>query len=227
MKILAFTASKNRPVLLRHCLLQMQQQSIHIDHTIFVNHDEKTPQDYTDLLNDIQAKEGTQIFIDYSLSTNQHDHHIKSIKNVPWKNYDLFLKIDDDDIYLNDYTEAVLKDFKKNKWDFSGSITQGLLNGTHFDPHRHIQSLGQTTLDIKIGTIEMMPGSYAFSKKAIEFILNLPTHQGYEDPYWRQELTKANTFVIHKRNISRYIYNIHGKNISTHHLYKDTHTNSS
>jgi len=221
MNILAFTASKYRPIYLRHCMQQIQQQSQAVDHAIYVNHDTTTPQDYTTLLNDVQTKEGNKLSIDYGPSTNQHEHHSKAIQTGDWQQYDLFLKIDDDDIYLHDYVETVAADFKKNKWDFSGCNTQGLLNGKHFDANRHIQSLGQTDLDIVTGVLEMMPGSYAFSKKAITHILNLPPHKGYEDPYWRQALTKAKEFTICRRDQSKYIYNIHGKNISTHHLYKE------
>ena len=54
-------------------------------------------------------------------------------------------------------------------------------------------------------------------KKAISILSKLSNIEGYEDPAWRKELSNHRDISIQFRQSSNYIYNIHGKNISTFH----------
>ena len=75
----------------------------------------------------------------------------------------MFLKIDDDDIYLPRYVEDVVNDYLEKKWDFSGSSSQGLLNQHEYEKDK-VYQLDYTLFDKTLYSI--MPGTLAFSKKA-------------------------------------------------------------
>ena len=61
----------------------------------------------------------------------------------------------------------------------------------------------------------MLASTYSFTRKALDIILSLENFSGYEDPKWRRALSEQKDIKIHFRNVSNYIYNIHGKNTST------------
>ena len=221
MNVLAFTASRYRPDLLRSCCLQLQSQSHHTSHGIYINSEstEDTATDHRSLLQDL----GTDTYhlkTDYGLSSTQHEHHMKALQLFNWEDFDIFLKIDDDDIYFKTYIEEIVKDFKENKWDFSGTRTQGLINGKRWLPKYHITHLGNTEKDDELNVKPMIASSYAFSKKAIKELLSYTEIKGWEDPIWRQRLTANPDIAIHVREHSNMAINIHGKNVSLANHYK-------
>ena len=116
---------------------------------------------------------------------------------------------------LCDSVELELRASSKNKWDFSGSFSDGVILNEKWQEKRKLYKLGE---DIpKLDIPDMMPGTYAFSKKAISILSKLSNIEGYEDPAWRKELSNHRDISIQFRQSSNYIYNIHGKNISTFH----------
>lgn len=226
-RVLCFTCSTNRPLFIRNCILQVQAQSIAADHVIYINHpkakDENETTNYQYLLDDIKAKKNTTIQIQYGATVSQHKNHMAALTLANINNYDLFLKIDDDDIYRTDYIKQVVDSFKEEKWDFSGQNATGILNGIHFQKNAILECLGENELDIKYNVPKMMPGTYAFSQKAIKLLQEkMIDQQQFEDPQWRVLLAKEKHIKTLKRNGTQYIYHIHGKNISTsHHLIKN------
>ena len=65
-KVLVFTASAKRPIYLRHCLLQMQQQTYPLDHAVYLNSPEykspdTDPHNYMSLVDDIVITKGKKI----------------------------------------------------------------------------------------------------------------------------------------------------------------------
>lgn len=138
-----------------------------------------------------------------------------SLANID--DYDLFLKIDDDDIYKTGYVAEVVTDFIKNKWDFSGTFSNGLLHDNHWLPNQKHKSLGLQQEDIDLGVLEMMPPSYALSRNGIKKIQQAeidPTDTVFEDILWRRLLTEDPQIKVQLRAKSSLIYQVHDKNFS-------------
>lgn len=223
LRVLAFTTSRCRPFYLRCCLLQMAQQSYGVDHAIYMNAPQTASEpeffNYKTLLEDITPAPGHQIFLGYGLSLKPHLNHIEALKLSTIDHYDLFLKVDDDDVYHKNYVKAVVDSYLEHLWDFSGSFTQGLVNQGQWLPERCYHSLGLTEKDKQLGVIPMMPPTFAFSKKAIKAIMDLDLGliadpAQFEDIIWRQFLTVDPRFKVHFRDQSEYVYQVHEHNFS-------------
>ena len=103
-RVLAFTCSRERPFFLRHCILQMQCQSSPVDHAIYLNGGEDTRELYRDL-------QSPHLFLHFGPPATQHDNYVHALSILAHQGYDLFCKIDDDDIYETTYIEGVVNDF--------------------------------------------------------------------------------------------------------------------
>ena len=224
-RVLAFTCSKHRPLFIRHSVLQVQSQTHPTDHAVYINSpsaknaEDKT--NYQELLKDITPKEGTSIQIGYGNSVNQHNNHIAALNMIKINDYDLFLKIDDDDIYKTNYVSDIVNSFNSDSWDFSGEYAHGILNGIHLEKNVILKCLGENENDKKHNVIPMMPGTYAFSRKAIQYIIDeINCKNIFEDPLWRLLMTQKEDIKVECRDSKNYIYHIHGNNISTGHLLK-------
>ena len=80
-KVLVFTASAKRPIYLRHCLLQMQQQTYPLDHAVYLNSPEykspdTDPHNYMSLVDDIIITKGKKIHIGYGPTASHHKNHM-------------------------------------------------------------------------------------------------------------------------------------------------------
>ena len=129
LKVLCFTASSKRPIYLRHCILQLQFQSFDLHHVVYLNSPEfessEDQHNYIELLTDINIKKNNKLFVAYGPSSTHHRNHMAAIEQVNWHDYDLFFKIDDDDIYKQHYIKDAVEDYQQRKWDFSGEISKG------------------------------------------------------------------------------------------------------
>ncbi len=210
-KVLCFTTSYNRPKMLRGCMLDISNQSYEkIFHVINITYD-----------NQLKFNEGTmsKIFDDIlteknsvSYSQNQHQHYnhlneIRSVKN--YEDFDLFLKIDDDDIYKKNYVKTIVDYFNTNDVDVVSSKLKYQLNGSsvYIGDYNNLGG-NPENCDFK------MPFTFAFNLKALKLIENLSNLYGFEDNMWRD--TWCNKSIIHEiDNKENVIWNIHGKNTST------------
>jgi len=219
LRVLAFTCSAKRPFYLRCCALQMQQQNYPADHAIYINHpeaqDRADPYNYISLLNDLVPPQGT-LTLRYGRSGTQQYNHLQALELADLDRYDLFLKIDDDDIYRRGYIQAVAADYLEHRWDFSGCHAHGIMDGTKWGPNNRCTHLGMEPRDTELGVAEMMPSSYAFTRKAINIIREIPTSiDKNEDILWRRSLTTNENIRKHVRERSGMAYHLHGKNVST------------
>ena len=219
LSVLLFTASRKRPLFLRHCLYQIQAQTFPNTHCIYLNSDsfnnDKDSSNLLTVMSDISINNGYEVLMGYGPSAHQHFNHMAALELVDIDKFDLFLKIDDDDIYLPRYVEDVVNDYLEKKWDFSGSSSQGLLNQHEYEKDK-VYQLDYTLFDKTLYSI--MPGTLAFSKKAIKLLLhdfskkvNLKL---FEDEQWISFLSEKDDIIYSIRSKSNYIYNIHDKNIS-------------
>ena len=173
LKILLFTASRKRPLLLRHCLYQMQGQTYPTTHAIYLNSndfkDENDQDNCLQIMSDIKISKGSDVLMGYGPSAHQHHNHMAALSLADIDQYDLFLKIDDDDLYTPNYVKDVVADYIDKQWDVSGSFSAGLLYHDRFERDK-IYQIDYTLADKT--TFSILPGTLAFSKKAITHIIN-------------------------------------------------------
>lgn len=221
--MLAFTCSRHRPLMLRHCIMQLQHQTYPADHVVYVNSSENSYPDETTLqydllLDDLRGASTARIKIAYGPSMSSHKNYLAALRLAEVDDYDLFLKIDDDDIYLRDYVKGVVRDFCARRWDYSGSVSTGLLNGHRWKPKAMLTDLGLEQADRDMGIPGVMPPSAAFSRRAVQALLEIPDVRCFEDIVWRRHLAVVPQISMVSRKDRNFVYNIHGGNVSTSHL---------
>jgi hypothetical protein len=216
VRVLAMTSSRDRPLLLRHCIMQMAQQSHPVDHAIYVNASagdvSRLRREYGRILSDLSTL--PRVRITYGPHLSSQRNYLAHVDAKLFDNYDLFLKIDDDDIYLRNYVEDVVSDFVERRWDYSGAVSDGYLNGPRLIAHE-LRSLGLSEEDHRLGIPEIMPPTIALSRKAALAILEVEDQGVSDDFLWRRHLGRISGMKMCVRPKSNFIYNIHGGNIST------------
>ena len=173
LRVLCFTASYKRHKMLRGTILDIKNQSYkNIYHTINITYDQLYAADYQLMYNDIE-----DINIIYTKNSHQHYNFIRAITSVDYNNYDLFVKIDDDDIYKTNYVKTIVEYFNghqdvdvissKIKYQLNGSILREV----------NANDLGGNpkNCDFK------MPPTFAFNKNGLKNILMLDNIYGFED----------------------------------------------
>jgi len=205
MKVLCFTTSYNRPKMLRSCIQDIANQTYSVHHVVNVAFDTEK-QDYTSIIEDI----GSNLTVVYNKNVHQQVNHMNAIKAVNYKDYDLFVKIDDDDIYKSDYVENIVQCFEETKADVTSSFIADQLNG-HTIYRGRYDNLGNKPEHTNFH----MPMTFAFNRKALDLIIGLTDFYHYEDMMWRDEWTKAGLIHSTALNHESVIWYIHGKNIST------------
>lgn len=203
--------------MLRHCIMQIGLRSYSVDHAIYVNSDDiddRTSRDYDFLLKDAGGRGSGRLIVGYGPSLSPHRNGLEALQLADLDEYDLFLKVDDDDIYLSGYVEGVVQDFLSNRWDYSGTHSIGMING-----HRWIKDikagLGESQLDIELGVPHVMPPTAAFSRRAVQVLLGIEDRPGSQDQIWRRTLAKVPGLAMAIRHEANFVYNIHGANLST------------
>lgn len=203
MKVLCFTTSYNRPKFLRACIFDIQRQSHKCTHAINIAYDD-AGYGLENLYGDIDD------LLIFNYNTHQHINHLNAIKSVDYTKFDIFIKIDDDDIYKTDYVNNIVKRFKEGDVDMVSSFVSTQLNGV---------KILKGNFDNLDGYVQdppyHMPMTFAFNRKALDIILNAEINHQWEDKMWRNEWTKAGIRVGTVDNADQIIWNIHGANVST------------
>jgi hypothetical protein len=149
------------------------------------------------------------------ITENSHTHfnNMAAIKAVDgYKDYDLFIKMDDDDIYKLDYVKNIVTFFENNPdVDVVSSEIKFQLNGTEIYLANAKDLGGNTDVDYR------MPMTFAFNKKALDAIINLEEKDmfGGDDMVWRIIWRAHNLKHAVVDNAEEIIWHIHGKNDST------------
>ena len=212
-RVLAFSCSRGRPVLLRHCIMQLQRQTYPLDHAIYVNSPDghQTSSAYENILADLA---GERVMVTYGPTGSSHKNYLASLRHLNLEDYDLFLKIDDDDIYFPNYVEDVVTDYALNAWDYSGAVSEVHING-HRVVDATITCLGLTGEDRALGIPETMPSTLALSRRALRALFDIDDNGQWEDVLWRHHIGKLEGMKMSVRRQSNFVYNIHGGNVST------------
>jgi hypothetical protein len=208
--------------MLRHCIMQMQRQTYRVDHVIYMNasgdedESDNTVLDYGPLIEDAcEGGSGGRVFLGSGKTKSCHANYVEALGLIDPADYDLFLKIDDDDFYYRGYAQGVVDDFAANAWDYSGTYSYGLLNGRRWYPDHVQKDLGLAPQDIELDIPGVMPSTAAYSRRAMQAILASPDMGRFEDTYWRRVLATTPGMVIALRHDRNFVYNIHGGNAST------------
>ena len=208
-KVLCFTTSYKRQKFLRGTIQDIINQSYNnITHTINCTFDNINETIFNDKLFDDLISDRVNII--YTENGHQHYNYINSIISVKnYEDYDLFVKIDDDDIYKKKYVETIVNEFNLDKnLDVVSSKIKYQLNNTKVFEGYYTDLGGNPRCHFN------MPPTFAFNKKALDFILNLESIYGFEDHMWRDAWC-GKTKIKEIKNSENIIWHIHGKNIST------------
>jgi hypothetical protein len=203
-------------VLLRHCAMQMQLQTHPVDHAIFVNAPGARIQlDYRPLLARIPMNPMSRLVAGFGATEGQHANALAALALVDLDAYDLFLKVDDDDVYEVDYAESCVRDFERRRWDFSGAPSVGYLDDREFNPRGTWDDLGYYDEDIALGVDSFMPPTMAFSRRALDVVLALEDNRvDWEDMQWRRAIYADHTLVKRMRPGGNFHYNRHPRGVS-------------
>ncbi len=209
-KVLCFTTSFNRHKMLRGTIQDIKSQSYgNLFHSVNITSDnpKQNNDDYIKIFDDLKTEKN---LFSFSKNEHQHSNYIRSITNVgDYQTYDLFVKIDDDDIYKKDYVKTIVLFFEKNDVDVISSKMKYQLNGNYFKTGDYNNLGGNPkNCDFK------MPPTFAFNLKALNHLIDVKRFYGFEDHMWR-DIWCENCKIGVMDNSENVIWNIHGKNIST------------
>jgi cellulose synthase/poly-beta-1,6-N-acetylglucosamine synthase-like glycosyltransferase len=207
MKVLLFTPSYQRPYMLRQCILNIKNQSYtNFIHSISIMYDDESEVlNYQFLFDDILDD---RFIIQYKKNASTHTNSMSTVLQIP-QPYDIYIKIDDDDIYKKDYIKTIVEYFEKNSCDILTSKISYLLNN-YFLSRGVYKSLGGHFPNNNF----LMPQTFAFSHKAFHILRNIKDDHNFEDLQWRNAWSIHGLKDDNVDNSQNIIWHIHGKNIS-------------
>jgi hypothetical protein len=207
MKVLLFTPSYKRPYMLRECILNTKNQSYtDFTHSVSVMYDDVSEiSNYEYLFDDILDE---RFIIKYNKNSSTYVNYMTTISQCPTP-YDIYIKMDDDDIYKKDYVKTIVEYFETHECDILSSEIGSQLNN-YFLSKGNYRSLGGDFPDNNF----LMPQTYAFSHKAYKGLLHIEDNRNFEDLQWRAAWTSCGLKDDNVDNSNNIIWHIHGKNIS-------------
>jgi hypothetical protein len=161
--------------------------------------------DYEVLFDDILDD---RFIIKYYKNSSTHANYMSTLLQCP-THHDIYIKIDDDDIYKKDYVKTIVDYFETHKCDILSSKINHQLNN-YFLSKGNYQSLGGNFPDSNF----LMPMTYAFNHKAYAVLLTIKDNKNYEDLQWRAAWSRFGLKDHNVDNANNIIWHIHGKNIS-------------
>lgn len=230
MKILCFTTSFKRPYHLYHKISAILNQTYSdIHYSVNVNIDTiNTEKKYAQLFQ--YFTRDPRLKIQYNHNSNQQINYLRAINGFGDMEFDLYFKIDDDDIYQPDYIEKSIKLFEESHCDILSYSKVSNINGGNIQDNP-MSSIGvwqgDKNSDIKFG----MSATYIFNKKACDIIKNITNMDVkkihlFEDAAWRT-FWRKNNIVSHVAEDTEnlFTYNIHNSNTSSTFLLKEEESN--
>jgi len=217
MKILCFTTSHRRPYFIYNIINNILGQTYSdISYCVNIALDKLDQKDkYQSLLSDFQSDDRLKIV--YNLNQHQQINYANAIKGFGHTDYDLFFKIDDDDIYRKNYIEKSIEYIKNNTTDILSYISNKHINNGILK--NQIKSIGVWEQDTKSNIKFGMPSTFIFNKKACDLIKNISIAESkkihrFEDGAWKQTWRKHNLVSTVVTDQDVFIYNIHKFNTS-------------
>jgi hypothetical protein len=204
-------------VLLDHCIKQLQAQTYPVDHHVFLNGPDDELESLRALASHLIAENPhpRPPVIRFGPTGRLHDLYVSALRSVDLDAYDLFLWVDDDDYYRRRYVENCVADFELNRWDFSGAHSHGAIIDGQWLGDLIWDGLGRNDRDLALGIPDMMPPTYAFSRRAIDVTMALSDDGvSWVDAQWRWALYEDPTIRTAVRDQTDFSYHRHGANAS-------------
>jgi hypothetical protein len=215
MKVLVFTSSYKRPHMLRQCILNAKNQTYKkFKHGINITSDKDDLQNYVKLIDDVYVPDKMGLI--HSINSHTHFNNMAAIKQFRnYDTYDVFIKMDDDDVYKAPYVENIVNMFESDSTiDIVSSQIRYQLNGYKLNEGEEpYDNLGGNP-----GNSDYhMPMTFAFNKRAFDVIKDLEQKDvfGYDDMMWRMHWEAHGLKHSTVDNTEEIIWHIHGKNVST------------
>jgi hypothetical protein len=220
LRVLAFTCSRDRPVMLRHAVMQMQRQTYPVDHIVYLNAplvagQPQVNRNYETLVRDAAAEAPERLKLRIGPTGTHHQNYMAALSAIDLEDYDLFVQVDDDDLYLHAYVESIVRHYQASPWDYSGSASAGLLRGAVWEENTHLPSLGLGDEDRAAGVPPIIPPTLALSRRAVLALRDMPDTGDYHDRMWRRYLARHGDMVLAIRPERHFVYHLHGHNAST------------
>jgi len=220
LKVLVFTSAYyKRAYMMRQSILSCLNQTYkNLVHSVNITLDSTSTTKnlsplYDDLVNNNVVINYSDNYKHYGFS---HFNNMNCIKFIPdYESYDLFIKMDDDDIHKSNYVKNIVKAFEENPdVDIVSSFINVQLNG--HDLYRASPTPFDNLGGNPGGSDYHMPMTFAFNKKALDLILPLTEADvcGHDDMMWRVAWVKAGLKHATVNNNDEIIWNIHGENAS-------------
>lgn len=219
MKILCFTTSYRRPYYIYNIINNILNQSYtDINYCVNINLDRLEDKIiYENFLLDFATDNRLKII--YNKNNDQQINYVRAIEGFGNLDYDLFVKIDDDDIYTKKYIEKSINLFNNNDCDIMSYICNTHINNNILKSEQ-ISSIGVWKKDQQSAISFGMPSTFIFNKKACEIIKNIDIKTSksihkFEDGAWKELWRKHNLKSLIINNENLFVYNIHKNNISS------------
>jgi hypothetical protein len=203
----------------QNILNAMNQTYKHFIHSVNITlDDDAQTRDLSPLYEDLLHP---NLIVNYSENAKygfSHFNNMNCIRFVPdYENYDVYIKMDDDDIYKSEYVENIVNHFKDHPdTDIVSTKISTQLNG--YDLYKgSYDNLGGNPNN----STYHMPMTFAFNNRAFKHIIDLGIRDvnGHDDMMWRTAWEKHN--LVHRavQNDDEIIWHIHGKNSSIPNFY--------
>ena len=223
MRVLIFTSAySKRAYMMRQSVLSGMNQSYRdFIHSVNITLDKDSiTKDLSPLYNDLL---NSNLIVNYSENAEygfSHFNNMRTIKFVPdYEQYDLFVKMDDDDIYKKDYVKNIVSHFNNHPdTDIISSRISTQLNG--YDLYKgSYDNLGGNPGN----STYHMPITFAFNKRSLDAIINLTEKDvnGHDDMMWRTAWERNGLKHVAVKNDDEIIWNVHGKNASVPNFYRN------
>jgi hypothetical protein len=201
--------------MLRQCILNAKNQTYKkFKHGINITSDKDDLQNYVKLIDDVYVPDKMGLI--HSINSHTHFNNMAAIKQFRnYDTYDVFIKMDDDDVYKAPYVENIVNMFESDSTiDIVSSQIRYQLNGYKLNEGEEpYDNLGGNP-----GNSDYhMPMTFAFNKRAFDVIKDLEQKDvfGYDDMMWRMHWEAHGLKHSTVDNTEEIIWHIHGKNVST------------
>jgi hypothetical protein len=213
MKVLLLTPTYRRPYMLRQCILNAKNQSYtDFTHSISIMYDDVSEvANYESLFDDILDD---RFIIGYNKNSSSLARYMTTLLQCPTP-YDIYIKIDDDDIYKRDYVKTVVEYFDTHECDVLSSQIGYQLNNYFLSKGDYRTFCGDTPINNYL-----MPQTFAFSHKAYQIMLNINDNQDHEDRQLRSAWFEAGLKADIIDNSNNIVWHIHGKNTVIPHWFR-------
>jgi len=195
--------------MLRTCILNAKNQSyVDFIHSIGIMHDGEII-NYECLYDDVFDN---RFIVEYRRNASTHVNAMGTIAHAISRcasPFDIYIKIDDDDIYKRDYVKTIVKFFETHNCDILSSKIGFQLNN-HFLSIGDYHNLGG---DFPHNNF-LMPQTYAFSHKAYEIICGIKDDGNFDDLQWRYAWVTKGLSDHNVDNSGNIVWHIHGRNAS-------------